>query len=139
MKDFFINLKEMNKSKEDIEKEKSKPKKKKVEDEKALEYITSKISSTIVDTNVRLVVNAESLDRAKSILQGTLFTFIQYTEVDGNSLQFKMFEGGRLNDEIHNYIYRLWNKSESLPLNLKELATLYHIPSYVKDFSQLKR
>lgn len=137
VKDFFINLKEMNKSKEDIEKEKSKPKK--VEDEKALEYITSKISSTIVDTNVRLVVNAESLDRAKSILRELSSTFIQYTEVDGNSLQFKMLEGGRLNDEIHNYIYRLWNKSESLPLNLKELATLYHIPSYVKDFSQLKK
>lgn len=137
VKDFLANIKEMNKSAEDIEKDKNKPKK--LEDEKAGEYITNKISSTVLDTNIRLVVNAESLERSKSILHEMASTFMQYTEVDGNSLQFKMLEGGRLNEEIHNYIYRNWNSNESLPLNLKELATLYHIPSYVKNFSQLKK
>lgn len=137
VKDFLINLKEMNKSAEDIEKDKNKQRK--IEDEKAAEHIANKITSTILDTNLRIVVNAETLARAKSILHEMASTFMQYAEVDGNSLQFKMLEGARLNEEIHNFIYRLWNPNESLPLNLKELATLYHIPSYVKDFSQLKK
>ena len=137
IKDFFLTLKESQKSEEDIQKEKSKPRK--VEDEKAQEHITKKLDSTIVDTNLRLIVNAPDLARAKSILHEMASTFRQYTEVDGNSLQFKMLEGGRLNEEIHNFIYRLWNGNESLPLNLRELATLYHLPSYVKNFNQLKK
>ncbi len=137
VKEFLINLKDLNKSVEDIEKDKNKPKK--IEDEKALEHITSKVSSTILDTNLRIVVNSESLVRSKSMLQEMASTFMQYTEVDGNSLQFKMLEGSRLNEEIHNFIFRFWNDKQSLPLNLKELATLYHIPSYVKNFSQLKK
>ncbi len=137
VKDFILNFKEMNKTKEEIDKDKAKPKK--LEDEKALEGITKKIDSTILDTNLRLIVNAEDLQRAKSILHEIASTFMQYTEVDGNSLQFKMLEGKRLNEEIHNFIYRIWNSDESLPLNIKELATLYHLPSYVKNFNQLRK
>ncbi|MEA4910950.1 hypothetical protein SDC9_08035 [bioreactor metagenome] len=137
VKDFMLTLKEMKKSEEELKKDKEKPKK--MEDEKALEHIAYKLSSTIVDTNIRILANADTLPRAKSILHEVASTFIQYTEVDGNSLQFKMLEGNRLNEEINNFIYRLWTSSESLPLNLKELATLYHIPGYVKNFSQLKK
>lgn len=137
VKDFILTLKEMKKTDEELKKDKEKPKK--LEDEKAIELIAHKLSSTIVDTNVRILANAETLPRAKSILQEVASTFIQYTEVDGNSLQFKMLEGNRLNEEINYFIYRLWNSYESLPLNLKELATLYHIPGYVKNFSQLKK
>lgn len=137
VKEFIMTFKDMQKSEEDLKKDKEKPKK--LEDEKALEYVAYKLSSTIVDTNIRILANAETLPRAKAILHEMASTFIQYTEVDGNSLQFKMLEGNRLNEEINNFIYRLWNSGESLPLNLKELATLYHIPGYVKNFSQLKK
>lgn len=105
VKDFLLNIKEMNKTKEQIEKDKNKPRK--IEDEKAQKHIENKISSTILDTNLRIVVNADTLERAKSMLQEMASTFMQYTEVDGNSLQFKMLEGGKLNEDIHNFIYRL--------------------------------
>lgn len=137
IKDFFETWKESNKSEEDREKDKSKPKK--LEDENAQEYILKKIDSTILDTNMRLIVNAPDLARAKSILNDMASTFKQYSEIEANSMQFKMLEGQKLNTEIHNYIYRIWNDDESLPLNFKELATFYHLPSYVKNFSQLKK
>lgn len=137
VKDFLATWKEIQKTPEQLEKDKNKPKK--MEDEKATEYIAQKLSSTIVDTNIRIVANADTLTRAKSILHEMASTFMQYAEVDANAIQFKMLEGSRLNEEIHNFIFRLWNSNESFPLNLKELATLYHIPSYVKDFSQLKK
>ncbi|MFO0744001.1 MAG: TraM recognition domain-containing protein [Candidatus Paceibacterota bacterium] len=137
IKDFISTFKESNKSKEEIEKEKAKPKK--IEDEKAEKNISKKIESTILDTNLRLVVNAPDLTRAKSILNELASTFMQYSEADGNSLQFKMVEGKRLNEVIHNYIYRFWDEDQSLPLNFKELATFYHLPSYVKNYNQLNK
>ncbi len=136
IKDFFLTFKESQKSKEDEEK---KEKTKKREDELATEFVKSKISSTIVDTNIRLIANSESLDRAKSILREISSTFSQYSEVEGNSLLFNNVEGRELNNLIHNYIFRLWNEKESLPLNLKELATIYHLPNYVKNLSQLNK
>jgi hypothetical protein len=137
IKDFILTMKESSKSKEEIEKDKAKPKK--LEDEKALEHITKKVESTILDSNLRLIVNASTLERSKSILNEMASTFRQYSEADGNSLQFKMLEGKRLNEEIHNFIFRLWNSDESLPINFKELATFFHFPSYVKNFNQLKK
>lgn len=141
MKDFFLTFKEvakdLTKNEKDIEKEKNKPKK--LEDERALKNIENKLIATIVDTNLRLVVNAQSLDRAKSILNELASTFRQYTETGSNSLQFKLLDGARLNEIIHNFIYRIYDEHESLPLNLKELATLYYFPAKVKDFVQLKK
>lgn len=137
VKDFILTFQEANRTKEEVEKDKAKPKK--LEDEKAEQNIAKKMESTILDTNLRLIVNAEDLQRAKSILNEIASTFSQYSETESNSLQFKVLEGKRLNEEIHNFIYRLWNDDESLPLNFKELATFYHLPSYVKNFSQLKK
>lgn len=141
VKDFILTLKEvgkdMTKNEKDIDKDKNKPRK--LEDERAAKNIEGKLVSTIVDTNLRLVVNAESLDRAKSILHEMASTFMQYTETGSNALQFKSLEGNRLNEIIHNFIYRIFDKQESLPLNLKELATLYYFPNKVKDFIQLKK
>ncbi|MEI6352316.1 MAG: TraM recognition domain-containing protein [Candidatus Nomurabacteria bacterium] len=139
IKDFFATFKESTKSQEEIEKEKTKPKIVKIEDEKALANISKKVESTILDTNLRLIVNAPDLSRAKVILNELASTFRQYSEADGNSLQFKMLEGSKLNEVIHNYIYRLWDQDQSIPLNFKELATFYHLPSYVKDYNQLHK
>lgn len=141
VKDFLLTFKEaakdLTKGEKDMEKDKNKPKK--LEDERALKNIEGKLVATIVDTNLRLVVNAQSLDRAKGILNELASTFRQYTETGSNSLQFKMLDGSRLNEMIHNFIYRIYDSHESLPLNLKELATLYYFPSKVKDFVQLKK
>jgi hypothetical protein len=43
-----------------------------------------------------------------------------------------------LTTHTHDFTYRLWRNEESMPLNFSELATLYHIPGYVKDFVQVK-
>lgn len=141
VKSFLLTLKDIGKDlsnhEQNVEKEKGQPRK--LEDERANKNIESKLVATIVDTNLRLVVNADSLERAKSILYELASTFRQYTETGSNALQFKMLEGQRLNLAIHNFIYRIWNENESLPLNLKELATLYYFPNQIESFRQLKK
>ena len=136
--DFINTFKDINKTKEDIEKAKSKNQEK-IEEQKNQEYVGEKIKSTILDTNIRLVVNAESLERARSILNDLSSTFRQYSEADGNGLDFKSLKDKELNSLLNNFIFRSYKEDESLPINLKELATLYHLPSYVKDFNQLKK
>ena len=136
--DFFATVKDIHKASSESEKEKDKTKDKKREDEVAIEKISEKIKSTILDVNLRLIVSAKSLARSRSILNEMSSTFKQYSEIDGNSLDFKELEKNNLNQAVHNFIYRLWNSEESLPLNFKELATIYHLPTYIKDFSQIK-
>ena len=100
--------------------------------------ITEKLSSTILDTNIRLYASAQSIERARFIISDMKASFKQYTENNGNYLNFKDYENVKFREHSHDFTYRLWQDNESIPLNLSELATLYHIPSYVKDFSQVK-
>ena len=107
-------------------------------DDEAVKAITKKIGSTIVDTNIRLLASAENLERAKFIIQDLESTWQQYTEANGNSINFTRTEVNKGNDVYHEYTYRLWNEDESYPLNTKELATIYHYPSDLENFAQLK-
>lgn len=100
--------------------------------------IAGKLSSTIVDTNIILMASAKDKDRANIILSDMKASFMQYTDVNGNSIKWKDIDGKNLTKLTHNFTYRLWNDDIAIPLNFSELATLYHVPSYVKDFTQMK-
>jgi hypothetical protein len=125
-------------SKTPEEKEKEEKNKSIHTDEVAMKEIQKKLESTIVETNLRVITSAESQERADSMIHGLEATFKQFTEANGNSLMFQKVEGRALNEFIHQYTYRLFNESQSLPLNLTEVATLYHYPLYVKEIGQLK-
>jgi hypothetical protein len=103
-----------------------------------VKLISEKLSSTIVDTNLRLYTSSSNLDRAKSIMNDMKASFRQYTENNGNYIRFDEYETKNLTEKTHEFTYRLWNDKESMPLNISELATIYHVPGYVKDFVQVK-
>lgn len=107
-------------------------------DTERLKLINEKLSATIVDTNLRLYTSSTSLDRAKSIMNDMKASFRQYTENNGNYIRFDEYDTKNLIEKTHEFTYRLWNDKESMPLNISELATIYHIPGYVKDFVQVK-
>ncbi len=100
--------------------------------------VNEKLNSTIVDTNLRLYASANTLDRAKNIISDMKASFRQYTENNGNYITFKDYELKNVIERTHEFTYRMWNDNESMPLNISELATIYHIPGYVKDFAQVK-
>ena len=100
--------------------------------------IAEKLSSTILDTNIRLYASGGSIERVRFIINDMKASFKQYTENNGNYLDFVDYENTKVVDHSHDFTYRLWRDTESLPLNMSELATLYHIPSYIKDFVQVK-
>ena len=115
----------------------SKKKEEKKVNDKAIEYIGEKLKSTIMATNIRIIASAETEMRSKQILSDVESSFNQFTEADRNGFVFNHPKGADLSNLIHNFSYRTFSNDYSMPLNLKELSTIFHFP-YGIISSQLK-
>ncbi len=124
------------KSKEEIEKDKEK--KTTHIDESATKLIQEKLSKTIIETNIRIVSSASSLSRAQAIRGELEASFSQFAEINGNSIKWEEVEGRKQKALLHRYSYRLWNEDESYPLNLSELASIFHFPMQSKDVGNVR-
>lgn len=124
------------KSKEEVEKEKEK--KTSFVDETAMKYVQEKLSKTIVETNIRVISSASSLPRAQAIRADLEASFAQFTQVGGNSIRWVEVEGKKQKAMLHRYSYRLWSEDESYPLNLSELASIFHFPMQNKNVGNVR-
>jgi hypothetical protein len=115
----------------------SKKKEEKKVNDKAVEYISEKLKSTIMATNIRIIASAETSSRSEQILSEIESSFNQFTEADRNGFNFNHPKGAELVNLIHDYSYRTFSDAYKMPLNLKELATIFHFPYGVVS-SQLK-
>jgi len=111
---------------------------KKVND-KAVENITEKMKSTIMACNIRIVASAEDSSRAKQILSDLESSFNQFTESDRNGFNWNHPQGSDLTALVHEFSYRTFSQSYSMPLNLKELSTIFHFPHGIASSPQLKQ
>jgi hypothetical protein len=124
------------KTPEEIEKEKEKAKTHANED--ATKLVQEKLSKTIVETNIRIIASSSSLARTQALRADLENAFAQFAQVNGNSIKWVEVEGRKQRALLHRYSYRLWNEDESYPLNLSELASLFHFPMRTKDVSNVK-
>ncbi len=106
----------------------SKKKEDKKVNDKAVENITEKMKSTMMATNIRIIASAENDLRSKQILSDIESSFNQFTEADRNGFNFIHPKGRELARLIHDFSYRMFSSEYSMPLNLKELATIFHFP-----------
>ena len=97
-------------------------------DEKAIENVGEKMKSTIMATNIRIVVSSEDEGRSSQILSEIESSFNQFKDSERNGFDFIHPQNSDLIDLIHNFSYRLFSNEHSLPLNLKELSTIFHFP-----------
>ena len=130
---------------EDTAKKQQEEKLKKEEDHKkevddhAIESVTNKLKSSIVQTNIRIMTSAATKVRSDAILHELQSAFQQFNNTQGNGIAFEIQKGNDLQNLTHDFIFRLFNKKQVLRLNLKELATLYHFPLDISGASQLKQ
>lgn len=124
-----------------LPKDEKKEKKTSYVDEEAIKLIGEKLNATIIDTNIRLVVSSQSINRSHQILGELSSYFKQFTEAKGNSIYFEEIKHNALQQYFKHFIYRYFDEHESFPLNLQELATICHFPEGVNesDFSELKQ
>jgi len=108
-------------------------------EEEAIKNISEKISSPIVDTNIRIIASAESATRAESILNEIESAFNHFGSPQTNSIKWRReTKGDGLMEMIYHFTFRMFLDKESFPLNLKELTTMFHLPVTAVSSSELK-
>ena len=107
--------------------------------DRAVEHITEKLKSTLMATNIRIVASAESKERSVAILSEIESAFNQFTEAGRNSFSWHRAHGSELRDLLREFSYRTFSDSYGMPLNLKELSTIFHFPYGINKMPQLKQ
>ncbi len=119
------------------DKEKDKPK---VIDETAVENIKHKISSPILNANMRIVVSAEDKTRAEGVINEIESSFNQFENTLGNSIKWKRIAEKKMPFFVRDFSFRIFESGEQLPLSISELTTLLHFPgSSIFETGQLKQ
>lgn len=107
--------------------------------EEAIKNIGEKIASPIVDTNIRIIASADTVVRAETILNEVESAFNQFGKPQANEIKWKReTKGSALMESIYRYTFRMFNEKESFPLNLKEIATMFHFPVTTTSSPELK-
>ncbi len=107
-------------------------------DEGAVEKINNKMKSTIMKANIRVVASAKTKERAAMILSEIESSFNQFTESTSNSFLFERISGSGLKELFHDFSYRIFSDDKILPMNLKELSSVFHFPVGIGSQPQLK-
>jgi hypothetical protein len=132
-KDLFVG----ETAKEKKEKEENKPK---VPDQGAIENIKAKVSSKFAKVNIRLMTSSSTSEEANSLLFDLESAFNQFENTTGNRFKFKKMFGKDLLKLSRDFSFRIFNDSQKINLNLKELTTIMHMPeSELKGSTQLKQ
>lgn len=108
-------------------------------DEHAVESVGKKLTSSIVQTNIRIITSAATKQRSDAILHDLESAFQQFNSTQGNGISFVRQKDEKLQALIHSFIFRLFEKQQTFALNLRELASIYHFPLDVSGSSQLKQ
>ncbi len=107
-------------------------------DEGATEKIGNKLKSTIMKANIRVITSGETKERAEAILTEVESSFNQFTENASNSFVFERCSGSDLKQLFHDFSFRTFSEDNVMPLNLKELASVFHFPVGIGSQPQLK-
>lgn len=107
-------------------------------DEGATEKIGNKIKSSIMSANIRVIASGETKERAQAILKEIESSFNQFSEAASNSFVFEEAEGSNLKQLFHDFSFRTFSSNKVMPLNLKELASVFHFPVGLSSQPQLK-
>ncbi|MEK7219328.1 MAG: hypothetical protein AAB687_01475 [Patescibacteria group bacterium] len=107
-------------------------------DEGAAEKIVNKMKSSIMKANIRVIASAETKERARDILKEIESSFNQFSETASNSFVFEEASGAELRQIFHDFSFRSFSHENILPLNLKELSSVFHFPVGIGSQPQLK-
>lgn len=116
----------------------SAPQNKASENQTIIEQVREKISSPILQANIRIVSSAKNSTRAYKIAYDLVSSFNQFENTMGAKLSFVEVSGKKLSEFINKFIYRTFDENKNLPLSIKEITTLMHFPQGNISSPQLK-
>ncbi len=103
-------------------------------EQEMLKLIEEKNSKSGLDVNLRIIVNAQSRDKALLYINNVVsayseYNYYQYGNIFRNKYWF-LWRNWLLNQNkiINNFIYRRFDERISFLLNTEELTSLFHLP-----------
>jgi hypothetical protein len=103
------------------------PKEPKPVDQTLVENVQNKIANPIVSTNIRVVASSKERSKTESIVHDVVSAFNQFKLPAGNSLKLKLVSEKDSNF-FQEFTYRRYNNHYDVPLNLAEVAIMFHFP-----------
>ena len=97
-------------------------------DQVAVEQFTEKISSPLLDANIRIAISAPDEAPLEKIFSQITSAFSQFENPQGNNFQFKPLVGAAKEAQIKAYSFREFSPQHTLTLSINELATVIHFP-----------
>ena len=94
-----------------------------------IENVQDKIAHPIVSTNIRIATSAETTGRAENILYDAVSAFNQFKLPTGNNLKVEIISDKKKSRFFEEFSYRRFNSQYDVPLNLVEVATIFHFPA----------
>lgn len=105
------------------------PEKPKEINTEAVELFKKKISSQILEVNIRIVASSGDLGKTERILTELKSVFDQFNTTDGNSFTFKNQYGLHLRHAQRYFSFRQLSTKTIIPLSVDELSTIVHFPN----------
>ena len=134
LKDIFGEIFKSKKKVEEKEKDKEQV------DQVVLQNINNKITSPVVETNIRIVASSSTLPEAEEILNDLESSFNQFENTGSNRLEFKQMKGHDLTKLFREFSFRVFRDEYKMPINIKEITTMMHLPSSdIKSSPQLRQ
>lgn len=133
---FDLNfLTETFKSNESTEK---KNQEEKVVDETLVKNVEFKLSQSLFNVNLRVLISSKEKFRVDSLFQEIESGFMQLTSPMFNLIEFKKFAGKKLNNLGFKYIYRVYDVGHKMVLNSSEINSFWHLPHALLEVPGIK-
>ena len=107
-------------------------------DEKTVNAIQAKIQKPIFETNIRILTSASTETRAKEILNHIKSSFSQFSLIVFNSFTTIELKDKSLKKLVYDFSFRNFDSYQKIDLNVEELTSLYHFPTYYLETPYIK-
>ena len=119
--------------------EKGKEKERKMEtvNEEMAKMIEEKSSRPLVSVNLRILVSSDNQEKVRQDFERNRKFFLQFTEPQGNALNFKNLKGGDLDNLFYKFSFRLFDKKKPFISTPPRLPLFFIFPKAFLPFLRL--
>lgn len=107
-------------------------------DEELLKILGAKLNKDSFETNIRLIVSADSKIRSESIFLEMANSFAQFSSNKTNNFRLIRTKKGAFDELIYKYSFRLFDDSQRNILGIEELTSIFHFPTPLTKTPNIK-
>lgn len=106
--------------------------------EDAVKIVEKKFSRELMAVNFRLVASALKKEESDLLLRELQSAFYQFSDPQGNSIQFADLRGKKLKNSFTDFSFRTFNEKQKMYLNVSEITSIFHFPIKLSSAPHLK-